>query len=541
MPVEVESSGQVSDVLRILRQRAAWILVPFAVITSLGTAFAIIVPKKYVCKTRIMVHDVTGGSAGTTEGREQGKVATHLIRSPRRIEAIIVQDLGWPYKQLSEGEQEDLVEKVLGNLSVDTPNMGLGVRQQVVSISYADTDRGRAFDFLNAVSARWRDDVLEKSRHALLAEFANLSDRKRQMEGRLTAIGVEVAEINRNNNIPPWTRDRRGERPLDPSFIRLEDARAELVELRNALSEAELDLATKRRRYELLDDTVLLSETQEGLDYSKEITDRQESIINLRLEVKSEGYKPTHSRYREIQDEIRSLEEGITLLQESSRAAGIGTEMIPNEEKWALADELETDELAVERQVQRISQLEHEMVNLEARTKELQSVYQQLEVLSAERVRINENLITVGEHHNDMRRDRDRSMSSAGDPFTVLDEPKLPVRPTKPDPLIIIVFSVLASLALGFGMALLLEFSKSCFRSVNDITRVMVVPVLGTVNKIVTRRDRRRALLGRGLIGGATLSLVVFVSFVTWAWANRPDLLTDDLRQSLDAFRRSFE
>ena len=57
----------------------------------------------------------------------------------------------------------------------------------------------------------------------------------------------------------------------------------------------------------------------------------------------------------------------------------------------------------------------------------------------------------------------------------------MPVRPTQPDPILIIIFSLLFSLALGLGLSLLLEYSRSCFRSINDITRVMVVPVLSGV------------------------------------------------------------
>ncbi len=542
MPVEVESSGQVSEFLRVLRRRSGLILVPFAVLTILGVAFAVIVPKKYVARTRIMVHDIPGAGKTSSEGREQGKVATHLIRSPRRIQAVIVQDLGWPFQQLSAVEQERLIDRVLGNLSVETPNMGLGVTQQIVVISYADTDRTRAYEFLTAVSKRWRDEVLEGTRNAKIAEFNNLTNRKRQMEAREEAIGAEIAEIHRTNDIPPWAPDSRGERPLDPAFSRLDSARLDLAEVEAEIEERQLQLEEDQRLYEMMDDEVALEETQVGLDLSKEILEHQEAIVELRAEIKRKGYKPAHGRYKQIQDEIHEREEVIRLLEESAReGVSSDAERLPNLDKLAAAESLEKERVALDRLMGRKKYLEDEVDSLVARTKELQSVYQQLETLMGERDRLHQNLIEVGKAHNAMRREIDLLTSAAGNPFSILDEPKMPVRPTQPDPVLIIIGTLLISLMLGFGLALATEYSRSCFRSVNEVTRVMIIPVLGTVNEIVTQRDRRRARILRLTVGGSTLAFVALVGFLTWAWAMRPDLLTDGIRHSIDAFRASFE
>jgi len=541
MPVEVESSGQVNEFLRVIQRRGALILVPFALITSLGVAFAVIVPKKFVARTRVMVHAVPG-AGGASVGGEQGKIATHLIRSPRRVQAVIVQDVAWPYQELSETEREDLVQRVLGNLSVETPNMGLGVKQQVVSITYADTDRSRAFEFLTAVSERWRNEVLEGTRNAKKAEFANLTNTRRSMESLEQTLSNEIAELHRANDVPPCSPDSRGERPNDPSFERLDNLRLQLSEMELEFEDLGLKFAELEKLYELMDDEVPLSETELGLDLSEQVLGHQEAIVLLRAELDYKGYKPEHTRYKQLQDEIRQLEDVIRLLEESSRV-GVATEeqWLPNIDKLAAAEKLEKDRVALLRTEERIAALRVDERNLEARTKELQSVYQQLDTLDAQRERVHENLIVVGEDHNAMKREIDILTSAAGNPFTVLDEPKMPVRPTQPDPLLIILACLLGSLALGLGVALATEYSRSCFRSVNDITRVMVVPVLGTVNGIVTQGDKSRAFLARTVLGGSTVAFVAVVGFLTWAWAQRPDLLTDDIRQSIDAFRASFE
>lgn len=541
MPVEVESSGQVSEVLRVLRERLGWVLVPFLLITSLGVAFAVIVPKKYVASTRLMVHDIPGAT-GSSGGTEQGKIATHLIRSPRRVEAVIIQDLGWPYQQLSNEEQENFMEKVLGNLAVDTPNMGTGVSQQAVHISYADTDPTRAYEFVNAVSARWRDEVLEGSRNAKKAEFSNLEKRMRQMESRMMTISDQIAEIHRANDIPPLQLDGRRDAQLDPAYQRLDSVRLQMAEIGLRIDKVAALIVEEEASYEKMDDQISFEETVTGVDVSESILEEEEKILALRQEIVTKGYTPQHSRYMSIQSEIREREEVIRLLNETARQGVTSEErLVVNQAKLSAGEILETRRGALIRDKALYEALEVEEANLASRTKELQTVYQELETLNAERHRKQELLTEIEADYNEMRREMDILESSAGNPFTILDEAKMPVNPTQPNPWLIVAFSVMASLGLGLGLALALEYTRGGFRSVNDITRVMVVPVLGTVNRIRTSKERRGRAVRRLLVGGSTITFVAAVSLLTWAWALRPDLLTDDWRESIDVFRSNFE
>ena len=112
--------------------------------------------------------------------------------------------------------------------------------------------------------------------------------------------------------------------------------------------------------------------------------------------------------------------------------------------------------------------------------------------------------------------------------------------PTEPNPLLIAAFGIVAGLALGVGLAVFAEYSRNCFRTVQDLSRVMVTPVLGTVNQIVTRKEARLVAARRVTVALASLLIVGGVSFVTWAWAKNPELLSPDLREKIETVRSKF-
>jgi len=82
-----------------------------------------------------------------------------------------------------------------------------------------------------------------------------------------------------------------------------------------------------------------------------------------------------------------------------------------------------------------------------------------------------------------------------------------------------------------------LEFSKNCFRTVADIGRVMAIPVLGSVDRIVTRRELRLGALRRVSVAAASLVFVGAILFVTWAWANDAKYLSQDVRDAIEGLR----
>jgi uncharacterized membrane protein YadS len=126
----------------------------------------------------------------------------------------------------------------------------------------------------------------------------------------------------------------------------------------------------------------------------------------------------------------------------------------------------------------------------------------------------------------------------SGDPFVITQEPVPPRRPSEPNPWLIIAFTLIAGIALGFGTAALLEFSKSSFRIASDVSRSMMVPVLGAIGLMTTEEQRRRAHVRRNIVGSVSGLFVLMMAWIAYGWTVEPRLLTSGMLEGIEGFRK---
>lgn len=80
-----------------------------------------------------------------------------------------------------------------------------------------------------------------------------------------------------------------------------------------------------------------------------------------------------------------------------------------------------------------------------------------------------------------------------GQQFRVIDAARLPERPISPNRSRINLLGLLAGLALGIGLAALLEYRDTTFKTDGDIVSTLALPVLAVVPVMLTTDERRRA------------------------------------------------
>jgi polysaccharide biosynthesis transport protein len=79
--------------------------------------------------------------------------------------------------------------------------------------------------------------------------------------------------------------------------------------------------------------------------------------------------------------------------------------------------------------------------------------------------------------------------SKQGTRYTVLDPPWLPLRPIKPNKLLVVFIGVFLGVSVAVGLILLLEFTDHSFLGIDEIKSNFDLPILGGISKILTEED----------------------------------------------------
>lgn len=546
MAVEVEASGQVDEFLRVLRKRIWWIVIPFVVVGSLGCFFAVVVPKKFVSDTEIMVRDV----GSTTElvrarGVNDGKVAPFTIQAQARVQEVL-QSLNWSdFKALTGPDANEYVRARLRDIRVSLESMPEGVPEQLVKISYRDTNPDRATQFLIELMKSWTNDVLRSklatAERALAATESELENTKEALQ----SIGERMESLRAENGIPPRSASLLAEMEevSPPVFRQLRESESRVNELEGRVEELSDVIELKQVRRDGLPEEVPATDARLSDPVQQRIAKIDQEIQRLKDELREGGWSSRNTEYRSRDRAIILLEterrEAIANADpDSSFGAQFGGDMVPNEARLALERELEglrTEKVLAERKL--VAEEERRRI-LQQRAALANEAMTELQLLGAQTDALSNALEILQDKKGDCLIERDMLDGPDGDQFRVHLRPTVPTEATSPNPWVISIGSLLFGLGIGFGLALLREYSKAVFRSPRDVARVMPHPVLGRVNTIRTRRERARAFLVQCVFGGGSLLFALSTAYVTWSWARDREGLTRPLVDAIESFQQ---
>lgn len=106
--------------------------------------------------------------------------------------------------------------------------------------------------------------------------------------------------------------------------------------------------------------------------------------------------------------------------------------------------------------------------------------------------------------------------SKQGTRYTVLDPPRLPLKPIKPNKLLVIIIGIFLGASAGFGLVLLAEFTDHSFLGIDEAKECLELPILGGISKILTEEDiavsRAKSKFRLAVFSFASLMLIIFSS-----------------------------
>jgi len=537
VPIEPTAQSQLGDFLRLLRRRRWQIVLPAAFVLTLGSAFAVVVPKKYVVETRIEIREtrVEGdyqrrNPGQTSPVKEVQNAEEHVKHYARIVDLVEKQGRLWP--DFVDGDpvvRRKIVNGIRRDLTVDVVEKQRNEGSTFVDISYRDVDVERAEVFLTALTERWVKDVHGRDLEEVENEREVLQEERKEAGDAFNEADNRWVTLARRMDVDPLVDpNQSGKSPggRDPVFELLNQSR-------NKLEQAEADLAGKRLEIDNLKARIEqepeLVPKQTGLEtdtYAKEIAPIEAKILVLRT--RQSKLTPVHSLWQQIEDEIALL------MDETER---LKNELVPNpvREKLVAALEKAEDEKA-KLEVEVSYRAERAAFHKREGEKRIEDWAVLLRLWEG-RQRAETELTRVSTELANKETDLRVMQEAWVKPYEIVQPALAADAPTEPNGWVIVVFSLFLGLALGLAVALVAEYGRDTYRSLHDLAGVMDVPVLGAIAPIRTRAQVRRARNRRAVVGTASAIILGGVSWVTWVWYAAPDKLPVEVLRAIESFQ----
>ncbi|HKX46620.1 MAG TPA: hypothetical protein VJP77_07945 [Planctomycetota bacterium] len=541
MAAQIETQNQLGEVLAVLRRRRLQILLPAAYVLVLGVAIASFLPRKYLAEMQVNLLETQidegtyGASAPQASPQREIENAEAQIKQALRIRSIIEEE-GWTdFLALPDGERWEYIQSVQDNIDIFVLPKAKERGSTFVDIGYSDTDPQRALKFLEELARRWVVDVFERDLDILRDKLEVLQTRRDDLRKELELLEDQENALLREGNLSITNVPSNTTRDEDPVFTRKVENERERDAVTLDLAAVRTEITTLEEEHRAEPETIAGDPTAGPLGYAGLIAQAEAQIEALRAQ--RTGLLPAHSQYSSLTRAIDELQRQIEelRLKEAQQPASVGSK--PNPRRDFLEELISAKLVEAAALEKRRELLEGMIVADETLYGERVIAYSQLTEVRREIGFLEQKLESAELEYDEAKRSLGLLEDVYGQPYEITKSPVVPDTPTSPNVPMIIGFALILGLGLGLGLAFLAEFSQPGFRSVFDVSRTLAVPVLGVVDEIVTRRTRRRHALRRSMVVLSSAVLLGSLGWFTWAWTNRPELLSTELLEAIEDFR----
>jgi len=114
--------------------------------------------------------------------------------------------------------------------------------------------------------------------------------------------------------------------------------------------------------------------------------------------------------------------------------------------------------------------------------------------------------------------------SKEGTRYTILDPPRLPFEPIKPNKFLVVLIGAFIGGILGFGIIVLLELVDVSLLGVDEAKALLDLPILGAISKIMTAEDLAKEKAKKAMRFGIsiTASLAFVFIVIIYSIINKP-------------------
>lgn len=476
------------DYLEIFYKRRIHFLTVFFIITTVTAIVSYFLPKVYVSKTLILIErqNLLKNIVEQESGRDEivSKVRTfkeRIISTGNLIDVTKKLDLDINLK--GPGNLEKLVSKMKDHIDVTVKGVNL------FEISYEDERPKICMLVLRTLIDNFVESTLTESRSETHSVFDFINNQLDQYKRNL-----EKSEAT----LKGFKEKHLGELPgeVNTNLSKLSSYEAALAEARLSLNVAKLkkdkllEQLKKERPF-----TDPLGGTEDRLRYLEEqlkrllinYTDKYPEAVRIKKEIEK-------IKKQSASDEKKESNEAI-LNPETS---------LPNPVYQKIKEDLSTIEVEITSYQSRINEFEKKVEEYQKRA---QGVPQQEEELTriTRDYKVNDEIYQMLLRRlEEARISKELQADEQGEKFRIVDPPRLPINPLKPNRARIILLGLFLGVGVGVGFIILLEYFDHSIRDLDGAKEFFEIPIMGTIPTILTDteviRTRKVNMIG-GIIG----------------------------------------
>ena len=509
----------VAELIRIVVRRGWLVVLPFAVGVSAAPLIAKVVPELYRSETLIMVipqrvPDSYVKSTVTAKMEDRLPSISNLILSRSRLERIITDFDLYPV-QRAHGIMEDVVQHLRSDIAVQVEG------QDSFRVKYVSSDPQTA----QKVTSRLASLYIEEN----LRDRANLADETNLfLESQLNDAKERLVEHEKK--LEAYRRRYAGELPsqLETNLQTIRNAQQQMqgvTDSTNRIQDRRLLIERQIADVQVIppEPAPVTAPAPERQANTTATTAQQLEAAQAQLKAYQLRYTPDHPDRRALERQVRDLQARLQQ-EEANRPPAAPVEKPVSPAELARQKRLRDlqDELEVIDHQLAVNQTE------ETRLKQVIASYQgKVDVVptrESELVELTRDYSTLQTAYSSLLAKREDSKIAAnlerrqiGEQFRILDPASLPGRPYNDAKRIgVIASGAIAGFVLGLLVVGWLEYRDSSLKREEDVVRLLELPVLALIPRVVSdgerRRGRRRMILANLAAGTALLgSIAVLV------------------------------
>ena len=364
--------------------------------------------------------------------------------------------------------------------------------RDLFTVSYRGLTPAEARDVTDQIVKLWMNRTAEFYKNTSRGRTEFLDNELQDAQLKLSESRKAVREFKEQNinSIPETVTD---------IIMQKDRMRAERMTAQQNLEAYRGAMVLARQRLENIQSEHISETTiHENADLARLQTVKRD--MELRLQGLLVNFKEEHWQVKEVKAQLASINEEFALAQ----ADQIETvKRAPNPAYLSLQEEITKTELTIRNIETRIVKLDSDIAKIEDYIANVPAASEELRKLEIDQFYWEERVNYFRNRLQESRLSMVMELRGLGPTFLPLNPPLLPTSPASPNRNLIFVFSVMMGACAAIAIVYLLTILDGAVRSVEEARRILQMPLLGVMQRIVTatdlvrrRRRRRRHALG---------------------------------------------